>query len=63
VLAQGQDIIAIPGTKRRTTLDENIGSLDVTLSADDLARLEEAFPKGAAAGTRYPAAAMAYVNR
>ncbi|MCP5155869.1 MAG: aldo/keto reductase [Ectothiorhodospiraceae bacterium] len=54
VLAQGDDIVPIPGTKRRTYLDQNIGALDVDLSASDLARLRAAFPPGVTAGTRYP---------
>jgi aryl-alcohol dehydrogenase-like predicted oxidoreductase len=63
VLAQGQDIVPIPGTKRRSTLDENLDSLAVELSADDLAQIDEVFPKGAAAGTRYPEAMMKLVGR
>jgi aryl-alcohol dehydrogenase-like predicted oxidoreductase len=55
VLAQGQDIIPIPGTKRIERLDENLGALDVILSAEDAKRLSELIPKGAAAGERYPA--------
>lgn len=63
VLAQGDDVVPIPGTKRRTYLEENAAALDVALTADDLARIDEAAPKGAAAGMRYPAAAMQSVNR
>ncbi len=63
VLAQGQDIVPIPGTKRRTTLDENLGALAVELSADDLAQVDSALPKGAAAGQRYPEAMMKLVGR
>ncbi|MEA3041158.1 MAG: hypothetical protein QOC65_647 [Sphingomonadales bacterium] len=63
VLAQGQDIVPIPGTKRRRWLDENIAALDVRLSAGDLARIEAVFPHGAAAGERYHAAGMQTVNR
>ncbi len=63
VLAQGDDIVPIPGTKRRTFLEENLGSLDVTLTADDLARLDRALPPGAAFGTRYPAAQMPALHR
>lgn len=63
VLAQGDDIVPIPGTKRRKYLDDNLGALDVTLSADDLARIAAVFPADAAAGTRYPAAMMSAVNR
>jgi aryl-alcohol dehydrogenase-like predicted oxidoreductase len=62
VLAQGEDIIPIPGTKRRKYLEENADAADVALSARDLARLDEVAPKGAAAGTRYPEAMMAFVN-
>jgi aryl-alcohol dehydrogenase-like predicted oxidoreductase len=62
VLAQGEDIVPIPGTKRRSYLDENVGSLDVTLSADDLARIDAAAPKGVTAGDRYPAFAMRALN-
>ena len=63
VLAQGEDIVPIPGTKRRTYLEQNVGALDVVLTPDDLAQLDQALPPGAAAGTRYPAAAMAALNR
>ena len=62
VLAQGEDILPIPGTKRRRWLDENIGALDVTLSAGDLARIEAIFPRGAAAGDRYHAQGMKTIN-
>ena len=54
VQAQGDDVVAIPGTKRRTYLEENVASLDVTLTADDLAQLEAILPAGGAAGDRYP---------
>jgi aryl-alcohol dehydrogenase-like predicted oxidoreductase len=63
VLAQGNDIVPIPGTKRRHYLEENVAALDVHLTSDDLARISAAAPKGAAAGDRYPAAGMAAVNR
>jgi len=63
VLAQGQDIVPIPGTKKVARLEENIGALDVKLSPDDLAQLEDIAPHGVAAGTRYPEAMMAMVNR
>jgi aryl-alcohol dehydrogenase-like predicted oxidoreductase len=62
VLAQGQDIIPIPGTKRRTYLEQNEGALAVTLTADDLRRIAEVFAQGAAAGLRYPEQAMKSVN-
>lgn len=58
VLAQGPDVVAIPGTRYPQRLDENIGALRVKLSADDVARMSSAVPKGAAAGTRYPAGGM-----
>jgi aryl-alcohol dehydrogenase-like predicted oxidoreductase len=58
VLAQGKDIVPIPGTKRRKYLEENATASEVTLTAEDLRRIDEAAPKGAAAGLRYPAAFM-----
>jgi aryl-alcohol dehydrogenase-like predicted oxidoreductase len=63
VLAQGDDIVPIPGTKRRHYLEENIGALEVTLSAEDLVRIGRALPVGAAVGTRYAAAQMQALNR
>lgn len=63
VLAQGRDIVPIPGPKRVRYLEENAGAADVTLSADDLAAIDAAFPKGVAAGARYAAGGMAAVNR
>jgi aryl-alcohol dehydrogenase-like predicted oxidoreductase len=63
VLAQGEDIVPIPGTKHRKYLWENIGALDVCLTSEDLARLDEAAPRGAAAGMRYSEGAMQEVNR
>jgi aryl-alcohol dehydrogenase-like predicted oxidoreductase len=54
VLAQGKDIIPIPGTKRRSYLDQNAGAVNIALSPDEINRLSQAFPLGAAAGTRYP---------
>src|ERR1700688_872503 len=63
LLAQGQDIIPIPGTKRRKYLEENVGALNVKLTPRDLRRIDEVAPRGAAAGSRYPEAAMAAVNR
>jgi aryl-alcohol dehydrogenase-like predicted oxidoreductase len=62
VLAQGEDIVPIPGTKHRKYLEENVGALDVKLTPEDLRRLEEAFPRGAAAGTRYGEQGMHLVN-
>ena len=58
LLAQGDDIVPIPGTKQVGRIDENLGALDVRLSTDDLAALSDAFPPGAASGTRYPAGSM-----
>jgi aryl-alcohol dehydrogenase-like predicted oxidoreductase len=63
VLAQGEDVVPIPGTKRRKYLEENVGAVDVTLTPEDLRRIDELAPRGAAAGTRYPEAAMSSVNR
>jgi aryl-alcohol dehydrogenase-like predicted oxidoreductase len=62
VLAQGEDIIPIPGTKRRKYLDENIAALDLTLSAADLAALDRIFSPDAAAGLRYPESFIGSVN-
>jgi aryl-alcohol dehydrogenase-like predicted oxidoreductase len=61
VLSRGKDIVPIPGTKRVKYLEENVGAVDVELTADDLRRLDEAFPHGVAAGDRYPD--MSTVNR
>ena len=61
-LAQGDDIVPIPGTKRREYLEENAGATEVTLSEEDLALINEIAPQGAAAGTRYPEAMMKFVN-
>jgi aryl-alcohol dehydrogenase-like predicted oxidoreductase len=62
LLARGQDIVPIPGTKKRKYLEENVGALRVKLTPDDLRRIDEVAPKGIAAGDRYPAAAMQRVN-
>lgn len=62
VLAQGNDIIPIPGTKRIEYLEENLGALDVQLSAEELAQIEEIAPRSAIAGMRYPEAMMGSVN-
>ena len=62
VLAQGNNIVAIPGTKRRSRLDENLGALDVRLSAAELAAIEAIFPPDAAVGKRYVEAMMHTVN-
>lgn len=63
VLAQGEDIVPIPGTKRRKYLEENAAAVDLKLSAEDLRRIDEVFPKEAAAGARYPEAMMKLVGR
>ncbi len=62
VLAQGEDIVPIPGTKRRKYLDENIAALDIDLSDDELKRLDDILPPGAAAGERYHERGMQTVN-
>jgi len=61
VLAQGDDVVAIAGTRYKERLDENLGALRVELTADDVARISAAVPSGAAAGTRYPAGGMSAV--
>jgi aryl-alcohol dehydrogenase-like predicted oxidoreductase len=63
VLAQGDDIVPIPGTKRRKYLEDNAGAVNVSLSAEDRRRIEEVFPSGAAAGERYPENMMQLVNQ
>jgi len=63
LLAQGQDVVPIPGTKRVKYLEENVGALDVQLTPEDLRRIDEIAPQGVAAGTRYPEGGMATVNR
>jgi aryl-alcohol dehydrogenase-like predicted oxidoreductase len=63
LLAQGQDIIPIPGTKRRKYLEENAGALNVELTRSDLKRIDEVAPHGAASGPRYPEHMMALVGR
>jgi aryl-alcohol dehydrogenase-like predicted oxidoreductase len=63
VLAQGQDVVPIPGTKHVKYLDQNIGALDVALTDDELKRLDAILPPGAAVGERYHASGMAAVNR
>jgi len=62
VLAQGKDIVPIPGTKRRKYLEENVGAVKVHLTSDDLRQIDEVFPPDAAAGMRYPESMMALVN-
>ena len=63
LLAQGDDIVPIPGTKRRDYLEENAGAAGVTLTEDDLASIEEAMPRGSAAGERYGEEQMRAVGR
>ena len=63
VLARGRDVVPIPGTKRRTYLEENLGAADLTLTAEDLTRIEALFPRGAAHGPRYPDRIMTFINR
>ena len=62
VLAQGRDIVPIPGTTRSSHLDENIAALDIVLTTDDLVQIEAAAPVGVAAGLRYPEATLVHVN-
>jgi|UniRef100_E6QNJ1 aryl-alcohol dehydrogenase-like predicted oxidoreductase len=62
VLAQGNDIVPIPGTKRRVYLEENVRALDLRLSKDQLAELDALFPIGAASGTRYAEGSMKMLN-
>ena len=62
VLSRGEDIVPIPGTTRREHLEENLVALDVELSAEELERIDEVAPKGAASGTRYPEGALQFVN-
>jgi aryl-alcohol dehydrogenase-like predicted oxidoreductase len=62
VLAQDKNIVPIPGTKRRKYLEENVAAFEVQLSAEDLRRIDEIFPAGAAAGLRYPEQMMQRVN-
>lgn len=62
LLAQGDDVVTIPGTRHEARLDENLGALAVKLSPAELQGLSAAIPAGAAAGTRYPAGAMSAVN-
>jgi aryl-alcohol dehydrogenase-like predicted oxidoreductase len=63
VLAQGEHLVPIPGTRRIRTLEENAAAVDLVLTSDDLARIEAVFPKGAASGHRYAEAARAALNR
>jgi len=63
LLARGEDIFPIPGTKHINRLEENVGALQVKLTTEEVARLDAAFPAGAAAGNRYPDQAMKAVHR
>jgi aryl-alcohol dehydrogenase-like predicted oxidoreductase len=63
LLAQGNDVAPIPGTKRRSYLAENLGAADVVLSAEELAALDEAFPPEAATGQRYQQGGMDLVGK
>jgi aryl-alcohol dehydrogenase-like predicted oxidoreductase len=63
VLAQGQDVVPIPGTKRRKYLQENVSALDVDLTSEDLQRIDEVAPKDAFAGSRYPEAMMKLLRK
>jgi aryl-alcohol dehydrogenase-like predicted oxidoreductase len=62
VMAQGEDIVPIPGTKRRKYLEENVAATSVELTAEDLSRIDELMPQGAASGGRYPEEMMKLVN-
>ncbi|MDQ3322769.1 MAG: aldo/keto reductase [Acidobacteriota bacterium] len=62
IMAQGNDVVPIPGTKRRKYLEQNAEAADIMLSQEDLARIEDVFPKDAASGQRYPEAMMKSVN-
>jgi len=63
VLAQGEDLVPIPGTRRIATLEQNVAAADIVLTADDLARIEAVFPRDAAAGQRYAPGGMSSLNR
>jgi aryl-alcohol dehydrogenase-like predicted oxidoreductase len=63
VLAQGQDIVPIPGTRQRARLDDNLGAVDVTLDQDELASIDRIFPAEAVSGARYAAAGMTHINK
>ncbi len=63
LLAQGDDIVPIPGTKRRKYLEENVAATEITLTTEELSQIEAAAPKGVAAGDRYPTQHMSAVNR
>jgi aryl-alcohol dehydrogenase-like predicted oxidoreductase len=63
VMAQGRDIVPIPGTKRRKYLEENVAAMDLKLTKEDLARIDAVFPPDAAAGNRYPEHMIGMINR
>jgi aryl-alcohol dehydrogenase-like predicted oxidoreductase len=63
VLAQGEDIVPIPGPRRRRNLEDNVGALDVVLTLEDRRRIDELLPRDAVAGERYAPAFMARPNR
>jgi aryl-alcohol dehydrogenase-like predicted oxidoreductase len=63
VLSRGDDIVPIPGTKRRSFLEENVRAADIKLTADELSEIDRIAPKGVAAGPRYPEAAMRSINK
>ena len=63
VLAQGEDLVPIPGSSRRAHLEENLAAVEISLAAGELSRIDEAAPKGATAGDRYPEGGMKVVNR
>ena len=63
VMSRGDDVVPIPGTKRRRYLEQNAAAADIVLTAEELARIDAVAPRGAAAGTRYPEALMSAVNR
>ncbi len=63
VLAQGEDLVPIPGTRRIATLEQNAAAADIVLTSDDLERIEAVFPRGAAAGERYAPGGMSSLNR
>jgi aryl-alcohol dehydrogenase-like predicted oxidoreductase len=63
LLAQGEDIVPIPGTRRRRYLEENLAAIEIALSQEDLTKLDQAAPKGVTAGDRYPEVAMRAVGR
>ena len=63
VLAQGDDIVPIPGTRRRSYLEENVASATIRLTTEELAQIDAIAPRGVAAGLRYPETMMGSVNR